>query len=405
MIYRLVANIWVEIIFVKKPSINRIPNESGRGLQLITFLSLIFPTLYASMHVYVSECMWVSISHRCKKPRPFLQDTTQKSLYIYRVRPLAAKWKITISILAPSSSTSSSRCHTRVCFCFFFSCSSGVVVLLRPTMMIKRKTKHSRWLFFQPTPMHKHLQSKWLASTSMAVVYCCCCWSDGCSPKERKNKNVIVRCENCRVIISRSSRRLRRPLLVIKVGFYASIIFPSNSCAAAVFVRSRLEIYFSIFFEFANVRRYFHIIAVWLSEEREKDMRWRRRWWQRWCRWLLDCTLSLVSFVSCTGFYGRTEVILCTTRILVFRHAKVNCALQPKLEWVIEVKLCTWMTRVCTQSGCEICQNCTRAQTIIKGKKQKNETLAPRTQHLQVYAAHLISRCQRKQSLQISISM
>lgn len=88
---------------------------------------------------------------------------------------------------------------------------------------------------------------------------------------------------------------------------------------------------------------------------------------------LYSPSLSLVSFVSCTGFYGRAELILCTTRILIFRHAEVNCARQPKLEWVIEVKLCTWMTRVCTQSGFAICQNCTSTNNHKRGKHKRTK--------------------------------
>lgn len=133
--------------------------------QLITVLSLVLPTFYA-ICIFVAVPMCVSACESqsrvdAKSHVRFCKTPHKTSIYI-SCSPIGGKMKdhyfdfstIIINLIVSLSYTG--------LFMFFllFSRSSGVVVLLRPTMMIKRKTKHSRWLFFQPAPMHKHLQSK-----------------------------------------------------------------------------------------------------------------------------------------------------------------------------------------------------------------------------------------------------
>lgn len=66
---------------------------------------------------------------------------------------LAAKWKITISILAPSSSTSSSRCHTRFVSFFF------LVLTPDDEWEIERcKEKTTTPVGCFSKPVHKHSQ-------------------------------------------------------------------------------------------------------------------------------------------------------------------------------------------------------------------------------------------------------
>lgn len=81
---------------------------------------------------------------------------------------LAAEWKITISILAPSSSTSSSRCHTRFVSFFF-------LLVLSPDdeWEMQKKYNNSRWLFFEASAQ---------TFTIKVIGFDGCC----CSPQKKQ---------------------------------------------------------------------------------------------------------------------------------------------------------------------------------------------------------------------------
>lgn len=122
-----------------------------------------------------------------------------------------------------------------------------------------------------------------------------------------------MRCENCRVIMSRSRRRLRRPFLVIKVVFFC--LSQHRSFLHQIHVASSVVARRHTLFRFVEIANVYLLDLHNFTEPTEPDTKTRTTvMTTTLCRWLLDCT----------RFFCFWWEFLWPPRICVFHHAKVK---------------------------------------------------------------------------------